>query len=79
MNRKFVLLAVSSVFVWCLAPSTAQEQGASEEQVEAARALIREGALQIVQEELPMTDAERAAFWSVYEKYRAELLEVENT
>lgn len=60
-------------------PAAAQNPGASEEQVEEARALVREGALQIVREELILTEEEREKFWPLYDKYRAEILEVEDT
>lgn len=60
-------------------PAAAQDAGASEEQVEEARALVREGALQIVREELILTEEERQKFWPLYDKYRAEILEVEDT
>ena len=59
--------------------ATAQDPGASEEQVEEARALVREGALQIVRDELELTEEEREKFWPLYDKYRAEILEVEDT
>ena len=74
------LLAVLLAFLLALSqPATAQDTGASEEQVEEARALVREGAMQIVREELVLTEKEREDFWPLYEKYRAEILEVEDT
>lgn len=79
MTQKLVLLIVSSLLAWFSAQSAAQDQGASQEQVEAARALVREGARQIVRDELMLTDKEGSKFWPLYDKYRSEMLEVEDT
>lgn len=78
---KFASLpAVLLVFLLAHSESaTAQDSGASGQQVEEARALVREGAMQIVREELVLTEEEREDFWPLYERYRAEMLEVEDT
>lgn len=60
------------------ATAGAQEPGATPEQVEAARALIREGARRIIDEELLLTDAEAEAFWPLYDEYRGRIVEVED-
>ena len=78
MKPSSFLIALMLAFATSVTPAIAQDIS-SEQQVEAARALVREGALQIVREELVLTDEEREDFWPLYEKYRAEILEVENT
>ena len=70
-----LLLALPACVAVTAAP---QDEGASQEQVEAARALVREGARQIVREELVLTAEEKEKFWPLYDKYRAEILVVED-
>ncbi len=41
--------------------------------LEQGRAMIREGRLEVIREELHLTDAEAAGFWPVYEQYRDEI------
>lgn len=50
---------------------TADEAAATE--VERGRAMMREGRLQIVREELHLTDEEAAVFWPLYSQYRGEM------
>lgn len=77
---KSISFLVASMLLFAgSAPALAQGDISTGEQLEAARALVREGALQIVREELILTDEEREKFWPLYEKYRAEILAVENT
>lgn len=79
MLQKSVLVALFSVLAWPTTQALAQSPGASQEQVEQARALVREGARQIVREELTLDAEESEKFWPLYDKYRAEVLEVEDT
>lgn len=79
MKYASILISIFSLLPWMAEPALAQDQGASQEQVEAARALVREGARQIVREELVLTAEESEKFWPLYDKYRAEMLAVEDT
>ncbi len=76
MNYARILLSLLALSACIAAP--AQDEGASQEQVEAARALVREGARQIVRDELVLTAEEKEKFWPLYDKYRAEILVVED-
>jgi len=62
-------------------PSNAQmdDTGASVEQVEAARQRVREEGLRIIREAMDLTGEQAEEFWPLYDKYRAEILEVEDT
>ena len=77
MKYARILFSVLVLPAW-IAVAAAQDEGASQEQVEAARALVREGARQIVRDELVLTDEEKEKFWPLYDKYRAEILVVED-
>lgn len=77
--RRLVAWAgLATIALAASASAGAQEAGATPEQVEAARALIREGARQIIDEELLLTDDEAEAFWPLYDEYRARIVEVED-
>ena len=78
MKYARILLSFLVLPAWIGAPAAAQDEGASQEQVEAARALVREGARQIVRDELVLTAEEKEKFWPLYDKYRAEILVVED-
>lgn len=41
--------------------------------LEQGRAMIREGRLEVIREELHLTDAEAAGFWPIYGQYRDEI------
>jgi Spy/CpxP family protein refolding chaperone len=71
-------LAVAATLACLAMPAFAQDPGASREQVQAARALVREGARQIVMEELTLTPEQGEKFWPLYDRYRAEMLAVED-
>ena len=62
-------------------PASAQmdDTGATVEQVEAARQRVREEGLRIIREAMNLTDEQAEKFWPLYDKYRAEILEVEDT
>ena len=46
---------------------------AARTEVEQGREMIREGRIQIVRDELILTDAEAAAFWPLYARYRQDI------
>jgi hypothetical protein len=71
------LAAISALFV-TPAPASSQETGSSRQQVEAARQLIREGARQFVEDELPLSDGEAEKFWPLYDAYRQQVIAVED-
>ena len=78
MTRYLFVCCIAVVAAVSFPHTVARSQGASEEQVEAARAMVRAGARQIVREELELSEEEARDFWPLYDKYRAELLEVED-
>ena len=77
--RQMVVVFVAAVALVGMRPAIAQDPASSEAQVEAARAMVRAGALQIVREELELSEAQANEFWPLYDEYRAELLELDNT
>ncbi len=58
-------------------PVTASAQSgnnpSASQSLEEGKALIREGRLEVIREELHFTDAESASFWPIYGQYRAEM------
>ena len=77
--RHLVVTFVAATTLAGLGPAYGQDAASSEAQVEAARAMVRAGALQIVREELKLSEEQAGEFWPLYDEYRAELLEVDNT
>lgn len=71
------LAAISALFV-TPAPALSQETNASRQQVEAARQLIRDGARQFIETELPLADGETEKFWPLYDAYRQQVMVVED-
>ena len=70
MNRLVALSAtalISSALLIAL-PCSAFAQGAQQE-IDEGRAMVRAGFRSLIQEEIPMTEQERAAFWPVYDEY----------
>ena len=63
MKTAILALAVISALFVTPAPALSQETGGSRQQVEAARQLIREGARQFIEDELPLSDGEAEKFW----------------
>ena len=43
-----------------------------------ARALLQVGRIEIIKDELRLTEEEAAAFWPVYDEYQSDLMEVRN-
>lgn len=78
-----ILSAFIAVFLLTVpaVPASAQmdDTGASVEQVEAARQRVREEGLRIIREAMNLTDEQAQEFWPLYDRYRAEILEVEDT
>ena len=68
--------AALCVCLLALLPAYAQEpqlKPSFRESLEEARVLIRDGARQLLDEELMLTDQEREKFWIVYNRYDAEM------
>lgn len=78
MRSLFLFILVLPGVLAPVASATAQEAVATPEQVEAARELIREGARQIIDEELWLTAEEAEDFWPLYDEYRGRVIEVED-
>ncbi len=67
--RCLLLLAVLGAF----ATSAQADQTEFRKALEQARVLIAEGARQLLDEELKLTDEEREKFWVIYNRYDAEM------
>ena len=71
---KYVLLTAVVLFAL---PVTGLAQSANnssaDQRLEQGRAMIREGRLEVIREELHLTDAEAAGFWPIYGQYREEI------
>ena len=78
MKTAILALAVISALFVTPAPALSQEAGTSRQQVEAARQLIREGARQFIEDELPLSDGEAEKFWQLYAAYRQQVIAVED-
>jgi len=78
MKTAILIVAVVSMLFVIPSPAFSQGTGASHEQVEAARQLIREGARQFIEDELPMSDADAGKFWPLYDAYRQQVVSVED-
>ena len=78
MKTAILALAVISALFVTPAPALSQETGGSRQQVEAARQLIREGARQFIEDELPLSDGEAEKFWPLYDAYRQQVIAVED-
>ena len=78
MKTAILALAVISALFVTPAPALSEEAGTSRQQVEAARQLIREGARQFIEDELPLSDGEAEKFWPLYDAYRQQVIAVED-
>ena len=70
MNRLVALCTtalISSAMLLAL-PCVVHAQGAQQE-IDDGRAMVRAGFRGLIQEEIPMTEQESAAFWPVYDEY----------
>lgn len=70
MNRLVALSAtalISSALLLAI-PCSVHAQGAQQE-IDEGRAMVRAGFRGLIQEEIPMTEQESAAFWPVYDEY----------
>ena len=68
-----IVLAVS---VFCMIAANAQDpesERSFKDSLEDARVLIRDGARQLLNEELMLTDGEKEKFWLIYNRYDAEM------
>ncbi len=73
--RRSFILAIS-VCIPAIGPAYAQDPQAEpsfRDSLEEARVLIRDGARQLLDEELMLTDEEREKFWLIYNRYDAEM------
>ena len=64
-----LLLLASAV----LADGHAAQEGAAATDAERGRQMMREGRLEIIREELHLTDEEAAGFWPLYSRYRGDI------
>ena len=78
MKAFLAALAVAAVSVCTMPGAVAQEVGASPEQVEEARALVREGARELVREGLSLSPEKSEEFWPLYDRYQKEIVEIED-
>lgn len=71
---KYVLL-IAAVLLALPVTGSAQAgtNSSADQNLEQGRAMIREGRLEVIREELHLTDAEAAGFWPVYGEYRDEV------
>ncbi|WP_232296215.1 hypothetical protein [Terriglobus sp. TAA 43] len=90
MKRPFLtVLAFGSVMLLARIPAIAQDtqaqtsatqssQGSTDKDIELLRKDIRSQKKQLIAANVPLTDAEAQAFWPVYDKYTADLVNVNN-
>lgn len=71
-NKPIVALVLLLVAVSAGADGHAKDKAAATE-VERGREMMREGRLQIIREELHLTDDEAAVFWPLYATYRRDI------
>jgi hypothetical protein len=67
-----ILIVLFTLFMMPIANADLRE-GAAANDVEKGRAMMREGRLEIVRSEMPLTEKEAADFWPKYADYRAEI------
>lgn len=60
------------VLIGGFAPSMSVLADTQSDEIEQGRQMIREGRLELVRSEIPLTDEEAAVFWPLYKTYRAE-------
>jgi len=72
MHYSKILIFLFTLFMLPIADADTRS-GTAANDVEAGREMIREGRLEIVRSELPLTEQEAAEFWPKYADYRAEI------
>lgn len=71
-NKPIFAFLLLSIAVMASADGYATDEATATE-AERGREMMREGRLQIVREELLLTDEEAAGFWPLYARYRGEI------
>ncbi len=72
--------ALSTVLLMCVAmmlTTTVQAQPSFRDSIVQAQKLVRSGTRQVLEEELMLNEEEWAAFWPLYDQFRAEMLTIE--
>lgn len=72
MKHSRILTFLAALFFLPLAAAD-NHSGAAAPSIEEGRAMMREGRLEIIRSELPLTEKESAEFWPKYAEYRAEI------
>ena len=79
LKRVILTLSVLQLGCWFAAVAAGgQDDATAGQQLAEARALIQESQDTIVREELSLTAAEAAAFWPLYERYRATIRPIQD-
>lgn len=77
-HMKSLLIAAALILPFAAMPAAAQEQPDLHASIVQAYDLVRDGTRQIMQDELLLSAQEETKFWPLYEKYMADLKEVED-
>jgi hypothetical protein len=73
--------SLAAVLVLCVAmmlTTSVEAQQSFRASIVQAQKQIRSGTRQVLEEELMLNEEEQAAFWPLYDKFRAEMLMIEN-
>lgn len=71
MKYRLIMVAILLSGLSVVSAQQADEVAADTGRVEQGRAMIRAGRAELIRQELQLTEDEAAAFWPVYEAYRA--------